>query len=206
MEMKTYYTVKEIVENEWTTLKERQIRNKVLKLKKTYPNYIIGGERKRNNKYLIHYTLLNYVTERILHKDIHYTKRTNKLQQDLKEVYKKEFLETEWDYFVGVNPSKKVSIETFKRSLEIFNCKCFYSIHFCFERGINHIHFVYKDNKQKSISEFIESIGVYCGNPHWVKFDKTLINDCFNYLIMEGTNKNNLSQNLTEYGIIENIS
>jgi hypothetical protein len=205
LKMKTYYTIKEIVENEWTTLKERQIRNKVLKLKLTHPNYVIGGERKRNNKYLIHFTLLNYVTERILLKDNTNTKTTIKRLNDLKEIYKREFLETEWDYFVGINPSNEVSIETFKKCLERFNCKSFFAIHYCFERGINHIHFVYKDNNQNSISEFIKSIGVYCGNPHWVKFDKTLNEDCFNYMIMEGSNKNNCDQTLMEYGIIENV-
>jgi hypothetical protein len=203
--IENFFTIKQITENNWTTLKERQIRNKVKKLKNEFPNLIYGGERKRNNKYYIHFSLIKDITGRDLESEGVYMDRVKKINQDTKELVKTSFLETNWNYFVGVNPSKNVSVKGLIDCLKSLGCKVFYSIHYGIDRGVNHIHFVYQCDTDFNINGYVRSLGVYCEKTHWDKFDNDLKSDCFNYFLIVGSNSNNKCQLLVDYGVIENV-
>jgi hypothetical protein len=197
------YSVEQI--EKFTTLSDRQIRNKLKELKPKFPNDIIGGGTKgKKSKYFVNSNILEFVTERKYNLlDNEYQKRRTDLISKIKEDKTRTiFEETKWDFFCGLTPIKSMTPQQLINLIKHPKIHIFYSIHQKVEDLKNHIHFVVEVlDKSFDIDKHLNSIRVK--KVHDVKpYNESIKNDCFDYLMIQGKHKNRLDQFRIEYGTL----
>lgn len=197
------YSVEQI--EKFTTLSDRQIRNKLKELKPKFPDDISGGGTKgKKSKYFVNSNILEFVTERKYNlSDSEYQKRRTDLKSEIKEdTIRTTFEETKWDFFCGLTPIKSMTPQQLVDLIKHPKIETFYTIHTKVEDIKNHIHFVVKvlDNSF-NLEKHLNSIRVK--KVHDIKpFDNKLKNECFDYMMIQGKHNNRLDQFRTEYGTL----
>lgn len=202
--MKTF-TITEL--SEFTTLKERWVKEKVRKLKPKYPQYILGGGRPgANNRYRVDIRLLDKVIERT------YKNREQGYLELLKRVkydsHWEVFRSMDWDYYCCINPVADWSAERLKELISDTGLTIFYSVHWMlkYENETlldrpNHIHFVVKKkDKSFSMTDYKRKIGGNV-NDYFKRFDLEKKRDCFDYMLKRGKYEDT-TQFVVDWGFI----
>lgn len=197
------YSVEQI--EKFTTLTDRQIRNKLKELKPKFPNDIIGGGTKgKKSKYIVNSNILEFVTERKYNlSDSEYQKRRTDLISKIKEdKTRNTFEETKWDFFCGLTPIKSMTPQQLVDLIKHPKIQIFFTIHQKVEDLKNHIHFVVKVlDYSFNIEKHLNSIRVK--KVHDVKpFNNSLKEESFDYMMIQGKHKNRLDQFRIEYGTL----